>query len=146
MTDVSGFGLIGHLGEMLAASGTDAALDLATIPAYDGALALARAGIASTLLPENLSLARLLRGDIDAATRAILFDPQTSGGLLAGIPGKRAEACVAQLRGAGYASAAIIGGIAGSGLAPRSIGIAASGTFLDRQQKNCRGLTALEEA
>jgi selenide,water dikinase len=109
MTDVTGFGLIGHLGEMLAAGKTDAALDLAAVPLYAGVLALAEAGMASTLLPENLSLARLLRGNADAAARAILFDPQTSGGLLAGIPHGRAAACIERLHAAGYGTAALIG-------------------------------------
>lgn len=98
VTDVTGFGLIGHLGEMLAASGLSAELDLAAIPLYEGALALARAGIASTLLPENLALGSLLRGETDAAARAILFDPQTSGPLLAGIPADQAAACVLRRR------------------------------------------------
>jgi selenide, water dikinase len=129
MTDVSGFGLIGHLGEMLAASGADAALDLGRLPLYDGALALARAGIASTLLPENLTLGRLVRGETDAATRAMLFDPQTSGGLLAGIPIERAEACVAALRAAGHGRAAVIGRLGQSGLAPPEIGISLRGAL-----------------
>src|SRR6185436_15231912 len=76
MTDVTGFGLIGHLGEMLAASQASAGIDPDAIPLYAGALDLARAGITSTLLPENLSLASLLRGEVDAALRALLFDPQ----------------------------------------------------------------------
>lgn len=121
MTDVTGFGLIGHLGEMLAASGADAALDLAALPFYDGAQALARAGIASTLLPENLALAGLLRGEADAATRALLFDPQTSGGLLAGVPPECAEACVAALRAAGYPAAVVIGRVGEGGLSAREV-------------------------
>jgi selenide,water dikinase len=129
MTDVTGFGLIGHLGEMLAASGADAKLDLSRLPLYDGALALARAGIASTLLPENLALGRLVHGDTDAATRALLFDPQTSGGLLAGVPSARAEACVAALHAAGYAPAAIIGRVGQGGLAASQVGIELSGAF-----------------
>jgi selenide,water dikinase len=123
MTDVTGFGLVGHLAEMLTASGADAALDLTRLPLYDGALALARAGIASTLLPENLALGRLVRGETDATTRALLFDPQTSGGLLAGIPSECVEACVAALRAAGHGSAAMIGRVGTSGLAPPEIGI-----------------------
>ena len=109
MTDVTGFGLGGHLGEMLAASGAEAELDLAAVPLYDGALGLARGGVASTLLPENLTLVRLLRSEADAATLALLFDPQTAGGLLAGIPSGRAEACIAALREAGHVRAAIVG-------------------------------------
>ena len=129
MTDVTGFGLAGHLGEMLAASGADATLDLAAVPLYAGAQELARAGIASTLLPENLALAGLLRGEADTATRAILFDPQTSGGLLAGIPGKRAGTCVAKLRSAGYVVSAVIGRITGSERETRSIGIGITGAL-----------------
>ena len=127
MTDITGFGLVGHLGEMLAASGVDAAIDLEALPLYAGALALARAGIASTLLPENLSLAGLLRGETDATTRAILFDPQTSGGLLAGIPAERAEACVAALHAGAYAAAAVIGHVGRDGLSARDAGISLSG-------------------
>jgi selenide,water dikinase len=115
MTDVSGFGLIGHLGEMLTASGAEAELDLAAIPSYAAALAQARGGVASTLLGENLAQLPLLRGDIDAATRAILFDPQTSGGLLAGVPPRDAAACVARLRAAGHEHAVIIGQVATDG-------------------------------
>jgi len=129
MTDVTGFGLVGHLGEMLAATGVEAALDLETLPLYDGALALARAGIASTLLPENLSLAGLFRQDVDVATRAILFDPQTSGGLLAGIPAERADACVAALRAAGHAHAVVIGHVGRDGLSARDVGISVGGTL-----------------
>jgi selenide,water dikinase len=123
MTDVTGFGLIGHLGEMLAASGTDAELDLAALPLYEGARELSDAGIASTLLPENLALAGLLRGETDAATRALLFDPQTSGGLLAGVPAGQAEACVTALRAAGYGAAAVIGRVGKGGLAARAVGV-----------------------
>lgn len=123
MTDVSGFGLIGHLGEMLTASGAEAALDLSAVPVYAGALATARGGVASTLLPANLGLLQLLQGDVDATSKAVLFDPQTSGGLLAGIPATAASGCVAALRAAGYAHAGIIGEIrrAGDGTAEGSI-------------------------
>jgi selenide,water dikinase len=126
MTDVTGFGLIGHLGEMLAASGISAELDLAGVPLGGGALALAREGIASTLLPENLALGALLCGEIDAATRAILFDPQTSGPLLAGVPAASAAACVAALRQNGYAEAAVVGRTSGAASA-RELVIAARG-------------------
>jgi selenide, water dikinase len=127
MTDISGFGLGGHLGEMLAASGADAELDLAAVPLYGGVRALAGQGIASTLLPENLALARLLRGERDAATKAILFDPQTCGGLLAGVPGERAAACLAALRTAGYAGAAIVGHVERDQLSARDVGVTLQG-------------------
>ncbi len=114
MTDVTGFGLIGHLGEMLAASLAGAELDPAAVPLYPGALALAQAGICSTLLPENITLASLLRGEVDAPLRALLFDPQTSGGLLAGVPADRAAACVMALRSNGYVHATIVGRVTGT--------------------------------
>lgn len=109
MTDVTGFGLAGHLGEMLKASSARAQLDLAAIPLYPGALDLAAAGIASTLLPENLAFDSIVHGELGGAMRALLFDPQTAGGLLAGIPQNRAAECVTALRAAGYNDAAIIG-------------------------------------
>jgi selenide,water dikinase len=127
MTDVTGFGLIGHLGEMLAASNVSAELELAAIPLYDGALELAEGGIASTLLPENLTLGSLLRGEVDAAARAVLFDPQTSGPLLAGIPPDRAEACCAALRASGYSDVAIIGRVGRSVSSSSDVSIAAAG-------------------
>jgi selenide, water dikinase len=108
MTDISGFGLAGHLGEMLTASRATAELDLAAIPLYPGAHDLAKAGIASTLLPD-LSGGGILRGDLSQATRALLFDPQTAGGLLAGIPQSRAAECAAALIASGYADAVVIG-------------------------------------
>ena len=111
MTDVSGFGLIGHLGEMLTASGAEAELDLPAVPVYAGAIAKARDGVASTLLAENLAQLPLLRGEIDMATKAVLFDPQTSGGLLAGVPAEAAADCLAALCSARHVHAAIIGRI-----------------------------------
>jgi selenide,water dikinase len=123
MTDVSGFGLIGHLGEMLTASGAEAELDLSAVPVYTGVIAKARDGIASTLLAENLAQIPLLRSEIDVATKAVLFDPQTSGGLLAGVPAEAAADCVAALRMARHVHATIIGqiGKVGVGAAAASI-------------------------
>ncbi len=112
MTDVTGFGLAGHLVEMLEASAMTATLDLPAVPVYAGVRALAAAGIASTLVPANLAVADRLAGGLDAATLALLFDPQTAGGLLAGVPADRAAACVEALRRSGAQDAAIIGQVA----------------------------------
>jgi selenide,water dikinase len=101
-TDVTGFGLAGHLQEMLQASNVAAVLHLAAIPALPGALALAAHGIESTLAPDN----RRLLGD--APDTALLVDPQTSGGLLLGLPANRATECLMALRDSGL-NAAIIG-------------------------------------
>lgn len=129
MTDVTGFGLVGHLGEMLAASHVGAELDLPSIPLYAGALDLANAGIASTLLPENLALASLLRDEHDAATLAILLDPQTSGPLLAGIAADQAAACVTQLRSNGYTHACIIGRVSEPVTSAHHIAITTAGSL-----------------
>lgn len=94
-TDVTGFGLAGHLLEMLNASGVAAALWRDRIPALPGALELAMHGVQSTLAPENRRLLPAIGTD---ARAALAIDPQTSGGLLAGIAWERAEDCVAALR------------------------------------------------
>lgn len=111
-TDVTGFGLLGHLVEMTKASGVDADLMLGAIPVLDGARESVAAGVFSSLQPANVRLRRAIR-DLDAAQREamypLLFDPQTAGGLLASVPGDLAEACVSALRAGGYEAAAIIG-------------------------------------
>jgi selenide,water dikinase len=118
-TDVTGFGLLGHLLEMLAASGADARLAPGGIPALDGALDLIGAGIASSLHAGNLSaLASLVEVDPHAPLAVLLIDPQTAGGLLAGIPAEQAEGCLAALLAAGYRAAEIGVVDAGSGAKP----------------------------
>jgi selenide,water dikinase len=104
-TDITGFGLAGHLLEMLRASDVAAVLWPDQLPALPGALQLAGEGVESTLAPQNR---RLLPGISANAQTALLLDPQTSGGLLAGIAPDRAEACVSELRIAGI-KAAIVG-------------------------------------
>jgi selenide,water dikinase len=119
-TDVTGFGLAGHLVEMLAASRVDAALDPAAIPALDGALALLAEGVASSLHASNLgSLAAV--ADIDPGTplAGLLIDPQTAGGLLAGVPAGEAGACLDELRRLGYHAAEIGVVAARAGTRPR---------------------------
>ena len=111
-TDVTGFGLLGHLVEMTQASGVDVRLDLASIPVLDGARETAAAGVFSSLQPANVRLRRAIR-DLDAAQHLplypLLFDPQTAGGLLAGVPAANAGACIVALRAEGYAQADIVG-------------------------------------
>ncbi|HWB52011.1 MAG TPA: selenide, water dikinase SelD [Stellaceae bacterium] len=107
-TDVTGFGLLGHLLEMLAASSADARLDPRGIPALDGVLDLIAAGIASSLHTGNMAaLAHLADADPHSPLAALLIDPQTAGGLLAGIAADAAPGCLAALRAAGYQAAEI---------------------------------------
>jgi selenide, water dikinase len=118
-TDVTGFGLLGHLLEMLRASEMDAALDPEAIPALDGTLSLLARGITSSLHIDNLvALAALDAGEAHPIA-PLLIDPQTAGGLLAGLPDDRAIRCLAELRRLGY-RAALIGRIEhASGPQPR---------------------------
>ena len=111
-TDVTGFGLAGHLLEMLRASSVSAVVQPDAVPLLPGALELVRQGVESTLAEQNRrALPSKVRGTERDPRFDVLADPQTSGGLLAGIPAARANACVAALRQA-EVSAAIIGTIA----------------------------------
>jgi selenide,water dikinase len=109
-TDVTGFGLLGHVLEMLSASGADVRLDPERIPALDGALLLLRGGLTSSMHTGNLgALTALSSEEIarDPALIALLLDPQTAGGLLAGVPAERSSACLSELRRLGYRAAEI---------------------------------------
>lgn len=121
-TDLTGFGLLGHLVEMTKPSGVDVQLNLTAIPLLDGAEDCVRAGVFSSLQPANVRLRRAIRNPqafVDDATLsaryALLFDPQTAGGLLASVPGDSAQRCIEALRAAGYREASIIGTVMAAG-------------------------------
>ncbi|MBH1974183.1 MAG: selenide, water dikinase SelD, partial [Rhodobacteraceae bacterium] len=97
MTDVTGFGLGGHLLEILDASGCAATLDLSAIPTLPGALALAAAGQSSSLAPANRAATIGRISGPDSAAKALLYDPQTAGGLLAAVPADTADALLTAL-------------------------------------------------
>jgi selenide,water dikinase len=100
LTDVTGFGLIGHLGEMLRASHCGVSLTLNAVPVLPGALNLAEQGIRSSLAQANSrALADFDCSTMtDAARLALLADPQTSGGLLACVSSEQADPCLQALR------------------------------------------------
>jgi len=127
-TDITGFGLLGHLGEMLEATPLPVRVELeaAAIPAYPGALELLERGFASSLAPANGAALALLAGPVrlvgpgagasgdpgcgaGAAQEALLIDPQTCGPLLAVLPQERARAAEAALRAAGFREASLVG-------------------------------------
>ena len=112
-TDITGFGLAGHLAEMLEASDTSAVVDLDALPHLAGATECLGAGLRSSLHPENRKIWDRVAngGKPSSAAFPLLFDPQTAGGLLAGIPGENAAPCVEALHAAGYRQAARIGSI-----------------------------------
>ncbi len=109
MTDVTGFGLAGHLLSILDASGLAARLVMADIPLLPGAAALAGKGQVTSLLAANRqAAARMFL--TDSAGTGLLFDPQTAGGLLAAVPAALAPGLVSALR-AGGDEAAVIGSL-----------------------------------
>ncbi len=111
-TDLTGFGLIGHLVEMTRPSGVDAEIELSALPVLEGAEETVAAGILSSLQPANVRLRRALRNQAEMVKHpryALVFDPQTAGGLLASVPAEQAEACLRELHALGYARAAVIG-------------------------------------
>ena len=106
LTDISGFGLAGHLLEMLDGR-LGARIELKALPALAGAETAMAQGVFSTLHESNQRLAALPT-DGSTVRQQLLFDPQTSGGLLMAVPAAAADAALGALKNAGYA-AAIIG-------------------------------------
>jgi selenide, water dikinase len=111
-TDVTGFGLLGHLVEMTRSSGKSVELSLDMLPIMDGALEMIATGIFSSLQEQNVRLKRAIKNPGKLREHKhypLLFDPQTSGGLLAAIPAENAVACLAELKASGYPVSVIIG-------------------------------------
>ena len=112
-TDVTGFGLLGHLHRMLAASGVAARLSAASVPLLPGAAELAAAGFVSGGTRANTERMRgfaALDPAIPAELAVLLHDAQTSGGLLLAAPPAAAPALLGELRAQGL-PAALIGDI-----------------------------------
>ena len=117
-TDITGFGLLGHLVEMIKPSAVDVEIDLAALPLIDGALETVAMGILSSLQPANLRLRRAIANMEEAVTSPrypLIFDPQTSGGLLASLPAQNTDACVRELIELGYDQAAVVGRVKAQG-------------------------------
>jgi selenide,water dikinase len=113
-TDVTGFGLLGHLYAMLHASGVNARIRAGLVPLLPGARELANAGHIAGGTRRNLDDAQervTFRDDISAHDRLLLCDAQTSGGLLISVPSERADDLVRALRDADTPAAAIIGDV-----------------------------------
>ena len=114
-TDITGFGLLGHLIEMVDASPKTLTITLeqSQIPALPGAIACLDQGITSSLHDRNAQVQHQVspwRSPLAAAS-ALLVDPQTSGGLLVAVPGQDAIVLLKQLHQAGYGDAAVIGAV-----------------------------------
>jgi len=108
MTDVTGFGLAGHLLNLCVASGVGARVALDAVPLLPGALDLSQKGIASTLFPANrASVGNRITAPDDPRV-PLLFDPQTGGGLLASVPNAGINTRLERLAAAGV-QAAVVG-------------------------------------
>ena len=112
VTDVTGFGLLGHLLEMCQGSGVAAHVRLDDVPMLAGAAALAREGIGTGAATRNWQsyggAVRLPQG-LAEWRRGVLCDPQTSGGLLIAVAEEDVATLLERLREAGFADAAVIG-------------------------------------
>jgi selenide, water dikinase len=108
-TDITGFGLIGHASEMAKASGVTLTIDAGKVPVFTGVLAIAGAnrsgGLGSN--EEHFAPEVHIEAGVGADREAILYDPQTSGGLLVAAGGEAAERVTAALEAAGVAAARV---------------------------------------
>ena len=117
-TDVTGFGLLGHLGAMAAASGVDVEIIWDDLPLLPGVVECAAAGIASGAVERNREATLSVVDNASALPPAVLdicCDAQTSGGLLIALPRSAAAGLVERLRAEGVSATAIVGGVPGAG-------------------------------
>jgi selenide, water dikinase len=113
-TDITGFGLLGHLLEMLTPNSAQANINLTDLPILEGASHCLSNNIESTMAPQNRVMQYSIKNQAEANQHPaypILFDPQTSGGLLASVPQEQVESCLAALHQAGYVHASLMGKI-----------------------------------
>ena len=113
-TDVTGFGLIGHLRQVVAESKATAEIWADRLPLFPGVLGYARQGIFSGANERNAEYSQEFTAfdkDVSEEIKAVCFDAQTSGGLLIALPPREAEAALQEMHAAGITIAAIVGRI-----------------------------------
>jgi selenide, water dikinase len=98
VTDVTGFGLFGHAHEMATRSGVRIRLDASAMPALEGALEAARAGVRTGGDPRNREYAPVEANGVDEALLALGYDAQTAGGLLISVPADKALSLESEFR------------------------------------------------
>jgi selenide,water dikinase len=112
-TDVTGFGILGHLLEVASASGVHAVLNYDSLVFYTGALDMYKKGQTTGSNGANRALVErfplIMSNAFTKSQQELLYDPQTSGGLLLALPKKQAQVLLASLHEAGVEDAAIIG-------------------------------------
>ena len=133
-TDITGFGLVGHLTEMVRANNrrlrfadegallVEASVSLGALPALEGALEVLALGAQSSLQDENTKAIHAIRTHLPAGVAGddlkdhpkfkLLFDPQTAGGMLATVPAAHLDECMSQLHANGYPEACVVGKVA----------------------------------
>jgi selenide,water dikinase len=124
MTDVTGFGLLGHTFEMARGAGVEIMIDWSTVPLLDGVAALAEAGFVTGASERNwaaCSDAALLPEDFLMTDRALLTDPQTSGGLLVSCAPDAVTSVQAVFARHGFDRAAVIGSVVAATATPRIV-------------------------
>lgn len=112
LTDVTGFGILGHALEMARGAGTTIRLNLHALPLLSQASALAQAGHVTGASHRNWKSygdGVVLPEGLEDASRHVLTDPQTSGGLLVAVAPDSAEELVRHIRASGYPLAAVVG-------------------------------------
>ncbi|MGC9237025.1 MAG: selenide, water dikinase SelD [Thiomonas sp.] len=115
ITDVTGFGLLGHLLEVCRGAGLRASVEFSRVPQIEGVMDLARAGMATGASGRNWAsygAEVALAADLDPLARTLLTDPQTSGGLLVACAPDLVETVLGIFRDEGFAQAAMIGSLA----------------------------------
>ncbi len=117
-TDVTGFGLMGHLAEMARLSGVDVEVTWDDLPLFDGLLRCLSDGVVPGGIERNRESSRAAADPGEGVSEAMLdvcFDPQTSGGLLVALAPEVAETFVSRLRAAGVEAAAAVGRVTAKG-------------------------------
>jgi len=117
VTDVTGFGLLGHAHEMASRSGVRITLEGDRLPAMPGALESARAGVSTAGTRANREYGSAELGEVAAELVELAFDPQTAGGLLVSLPRDRGPALEAEFARAGLFLARVGAVEAGTGVA-----------------------------
>ena len=113
-TDITGFGFIGHAAPLVENQGVGLVIDTASLPIFPEAAEFARKGIGPGGLQRNrefYSHMFNISGDVPRPIQDILFDPQTSGGLLLSVAADKADRLLTKMRQGGVPDAAIIGDV-----------------------------------
>ncbi|MGB7416936.1 MAG: selenide, water dikinase SelD [Thermosynechococcaceae cyanobacterium] len=111
-TDITGFGLLGHLLEMVKSASVSIDLDLDALSPLSGAMDCLEQGFFSSLHPQNLRASQQINNIDESQTHPhwhLLFDPQTSGGLLGAVPADQVLDCLADLQALDYSHSRQIG-------------------------------------